>query len=464
MTQRIIIIVVILALAAAGYYYFTQQPAIEKKVDISTKIQKKEFIITVTATGELKAKRSEKIQGPQGMRSARIFNTTITDMVAEGTVVEKGDYVASLDKTELAQKMDEEQTEIEKILTQLDQAKIDTALEMRGLRDQLVNLRFSMEEKKLEVEQSRFEPQMVIQQAELDLEKTERDYNQLLKKYELTREKSIAKISEINTQLKQNQMDLKRLQDLAKGFRITAPKKGMVIYRNDWDGKIGPGSRISTWDPVVAELPDLTDMISKTYVNEVDISRVKKGQDVSIKVDAFPDNVYGGTVIQVANIGEQLRGYDAKVFEVVVQLNEVDSILRPAMTTSNEIITDIIPDVLAIPFEALFTDSLNFVFKKGNGKIVKQEVITGLTNEDEVIVDFGLEEGDEVFLTKPEGADDLVFVPLDPAIKEEIRKKQEAAKKEREAKMVEKMKEAEKIQPPQGDDDDNGGGVRFFFN
>ncbi len=463
MTQRIIIIVVILVLAAAGYYYFTQKPAIEKKVDITTTIQKKEFVITVTATGELKAKRSEKIQGPQGMRSARIFNTTITDLVPEGTVVEKGDYVANLDKTELAQKMNEEQTEIETILTQLDQAKIDTALELRGLRDQLVNLRFSMEEKRLEVEQSRFEPQMVIQQAELDLEKTERDYKQLLKKYELTKEKSIAKISEINTQLKQNQLDLKRLQDLGKGFRITAPKKGMVIYRNDWDGKIGPGSRISSWNPVVAELPDLTDMISKTYVNEVDISRVKKGQDVTIKVDAFPDNIYGGTVIQVANIGEQLRGYDAKVFEVTVQVNEIDSILRPAMTTSNEIITDIVPDVLAIPFEALYSDSLNFVYKKQNGTPVKQEVITGLTNQDEVVVDFGLSEGDEVYLTKPDNADDLKFVPLDPSIKEEIRRKQEEAKKAREAAMLEKMKKAEKIELPKNDDE--GGGARvFFFN
>ena len=66
----------------------------------------------------------------------------------------------------------------------------------------------------------------------------------------------------------------------------------MVIYARNWNGKKEPGARISAWDPIVAELPDLSDMISKTYVNEVDISKVRVGQEVDIKVDAFPDKKY----------------------------------------------------------------------------------------------------------------------------------------------------------------------------
>ena len=82
------------------------------------------------------------------MRGAQIYNATISNMVTEGTVVKQGEYVASLDPTELETKLKEAQTEIDKIQTQLDQAKIDTAIEMRALRDDLVNLGFSMEEKK----------------------------------------------------------------------------------------------------------------------------------------------------------------------------------------------------------------------------------------------------------------------------------------------------------------------------
>ena len=61
-------------------------------------------------------------------------------------------------------------------------------------------------------------------------------------------------------------------------------------------------------------------MISKTYVNEIDVSKVKAGQKVEIIVDAFPERSYTGTVTSVANIGEQLPNADAKVFEVLIKV------------------------------------------------------------------------------------------------------------------------------------------------
>lgn len=76
------------------------------------------------------------------MRTVGIWQTNITDLVAEGTMVKEGDYVATLDKTELTNRMRDAQTQMDKMLTQLEQAKIDTAIELRGIRDQIVNLQF----------------------------------------------------------------------------------------------------------------------------------------------------------------------------------------------------------------------------------------------------------------------------------------------------------------------------------
>lgn len=449
-------IVLLSALGIAAYYYF-DSPETDQEKDLTTIIERGDFVITVTATGELNAKRSVKVRGPQGMRAAGIYQTTIAELVPEGTIIEKGDFVGSLDRTELANKMSTIQTELDKIQTQLEQAKIDTAIEMRGLRDEIINLEFSKKEKMLNLEQSKYEPQSVIQQAKLDLERTERDYQQLLSKYELKQEQSEAKIAEIMTLLRQNQLQLNILQELSDGFRITAPEDGMLIYARTWNGKKEPGSQISAWDPVVAELPDLSDMISTTYVNEVDISRVEEGQEVNIKIDAFPDNSYTGRVIKVANIGEQLRGYDAKVFEVVVQVNEVDSIMRPAMTTSNEIITNVYQDVISIPLEALQSDSLPFVYKRQGGSIVRQEVITGPTNDVAIIVAHGLEEGDEIFLAVPTATADMAFVPIDEAVKEKIVEEQEADARRRKAEAMERKKEVSEIEPPGRSSGGDGG-------
>lgn len=432
-------------------------PKQEQKSEIQAEVQQGEFVITVTATGELQAKRSVKIRAPQGMRPAGIYETTLADLVPEGTTVSSGQYVAKLDRTELAGKMSNVQTELEKIQTQLEQAKIDTAIELRGLRDQLVNLDFTKKEKQLKVNQSKYEPQSVIQQAELDMEKTERDYTQLVKKYELVKIQSEAKIEEINALLRQNQRQLKIYSDLSNEFTIMAPEDGMVIYSRTWNGKKEPGARISAWDPVVAELPDLSDMISKTYVNEVDISKVRVGQEVAIQVDAFPDRAYTGNVLKVANIGEELRGFDTKVFEIIVQVNEVDSIMRPAMTTSNEIVTDVFEDVRFVPLEALQSDSLTFVYKDENGSLIKQEVVIGLSNADQVMIDHGLETGEMVYLTVPEGTKDVPWNYIDPTIKEEIKKKQEEDRRAREAQALERQKKMKDIAPPTPDGGSDGG-------
>ena len=140
------------------------------------------------------------------------------------------------------------------------------------------------------------------------------------------------------------------MQEIIQKFIISAPSDGMVIYKREWGGaKRKVGSEISAWDPVVATLPDLTSMISKTYVNEIDVSKVKTGQRVRLTVDAFPEKSYTGTVISVANIGEQLPNTDAKVFEVIMKIDGSDPILRPSMTTGNQIITKTFNDVTFIP-------------------------------------------------------------------------------------------------------------------
>ena len=458
------VLIPILAIVVLGSaIYFLSRPTEKKEeVEILSTVKKGEFVISVNSTGELNAKRSVKIRGPKGMRPAGIYETTLTDLITEGTIVKEGDYVATLDRTELADKMSNVQTEIDKTLTQLEQAKIDTAIELRGLRDDLINLNFSKKEKLLKVEQSRYEPQSVIQQTQIDLERTERDYQQLQKTYELKQQQAVAKIEEINALLRQNQRQMKIYTDLSGEFTINAPKEGMVIYARTWNGKKEPGSRISAWDPVVAELPDLSDMISKTYVNEVDVSRVKPGQEVEVKVDAFPDNEYTGFVLTVANIGEQLRGYDAKVFEVVVQVNEVDSILRPAMTTGNEIVTDVFNEAVFIPLEGLFSDSLSYVYKEQKGKIVKQEVIPGLSNNDEIIIDHGLEEGDQVYLTIPAGAEKANFIPIAKEIKAQIKQKQIEDQQKRQAQALERQKKVKGVELPTDDSGGGGGNIIIF--
>lgn len=407
MIKKILLPVLLTAAMGVSVYYFYPTKAIIDTTAILATVEEGQFKVSVTSTGELQSRKSEKIRGPKGMRAAEIYQTTIADLVPEGTLVKEGDYVGRLDRSELDGKLQNLASEIEKIESQLTQTKLDTAITLRGLRDQLVNLKFSMREKALEVEQSQYEPPAVIKKVELDLERIKRDYDQQIQNYQLKQAQAEAQVREIMATLEQNTNKMSMMMDLGQDFNVKAPKDGMVIYERGWNGKVGPGSRISTWNPIIAQLPDLTDMVSKTYVNEVDISKVKVAQTVEIKVDAFPEKAYKGKVTSVANIGQQMKKFDAKVFEVTVQLLENDSILRPAMTTSNEIITKVFKKVRYIPLECLHTDSLTYVYKKTTDGAVKQEVITGMSNDNHIIVAYGLAKGDELYMSIPDHANDL---------------------------------------------------------
>ena len=181
------------------------------------------------------------------------------------------------------------------------------------LREELVNLKFAYEEGKIKLEQSKFEPPATIRQAEIDLLKSERSFEQAVENYEIKTEQAGTKMKEVESQLAKVRQTTQDLLDIANQFTVLAPKKGMVIYKKEWGGrKRQVGSEINPWDPGVATLPDLSKLISKVYINEVDISKVKVGQEAMIGIDAFPDKKIKGEVIKVANVGEQKPNSDAK--------------------------------------------------------------------------------------------------------------------------------------------------------
>lgn len=415
----ILLVIAIAALVVAGFFL---QARDEEQAELIVQPERGPFQVAVTTSGELRAKNSVKIYGPQGARQAQIYQMKIQRLIPEGTVVKKGEFVAELDQSELATKIQDVQIALQKAESQHEQARLDTLMTLSKARDEQVNLRYAMEEARLRNEQSIYEAPSVKRQAEIDFEKAERAFNQHLANYETEVAQARAKMREVGAELSKAQKDLSDLSGIAQQFRITAPEDGMVVYKRDWRGqKTTTGGTVNAWDPVVAELPDLSTMESVTYVNEVDIQKIRQGQQVEIGLDADPDKVLTGTVTQVANIGEQRPNSDAKVFEVAILVSEADTTLRPAMTTSNTIIVAELPEALHVPLEAIHaSDSLTYVFARRGAGVVRQEVVLGLLNENEAIVEAGLDVDDRVYLTLPADTSGLVLRRLEGASEEAL--------------------------------------------
>ncbi|MCF8295659.1 MAG: HlyD family efflux transporter periplasmic adaptor subunit [Bacteroidales bacterium] len=425
--KYILFIVAALLIAVIPVYnYFTAE---EEAESIVVEVKKGPLEITVKSTGELQAERSQDIQGPS-LRNIGVWRIKITDLVPEGTVLQKGDYVAQLDKNEIDQKLEEVREQVQKVETQYEQTQLDTALELRSLRDQLINLKYSVEEAEIEAEESVFESPATKRQAAIKLDKAERALEQANENYALKVEKNKASMMEVHINLTQQKRRLSSIQEAMDELTIFAPEPGMVIYHKEWNGqKRKVGSEIDSWNPTVATLPDMSSMISKTYINEIDISKISKGQQVIVEIDAFPGKQYEGIVTEVANVGEDLSNSDAKVFEVLIKLLGNDSILRPSMTTSNLIKIDNKENVLQIPLEAIRNnDSLTYVIKENGYSPVKQIIEPGVANDHFIEVVQGLAEKDIVYLSNPENLNELPYEGLE--IYQTILDKREKQKQE----------------------------------
>ncbi len=420
----------------------------EKEVVIETEVEQGVFEIAVMVTGELQAIRETEIKAPSQLRSRnlRIRSVKIQDLIPEGTVVDSGQWVATLDRSEADNSLKDIMDNLEQKQSEYMRVKLDTTMQLRELRDELFNLKFAMEEAEITVEQSKFEPPATIRQAQIELEKAKRAYSQAEKNYDLKVRQSAANMREAEINMARDQRSKDEMEAVLQMFDIYAPGSGMVIYKKDWNGqKRTAGSEINTWDLAVATLPDLSTMISMTYVNEIDISKLKKGQKVDIGVDAFPEKKFSGEVVEVANIGQQLPNTDAKVFEVRIELNERDTILRPSMTTSNMVITKVLDSVLFIPLEAVHAnDSLTFVYTR-DGR--KQVVVLSESNENHIVVDMGLKKGEKLYLSNPDNPENFEYAGLE-LMKEIERRKAEEEQKRKE--MMEQMNQPKQPRNFQG--------------
>jgi multidrug efflux pump subunit AcrA (membrane-fusion protein) len=412
MGKKKLIIFAVVAAALAAFFLFRGGKT-KANVEILTTVRSGPFKVEIETTGELEARNSVKIQGPAALRDFRIFNVTIQDIVDEGTIVKKGDWVATLDRSEFQTRYDEKQLALEREEAEFVQTQLDTTLQLRQARDELINLKYAVEEKRIILEQSQYEPPATIKQAEINLARAEREYTQALENYKIKKRQNAERMKEQYTELRKAQNEFAAIERLASSFTILAPEDGMVIYTKGWDNKpIKAGSQINTWDPTVATLPDLSQMMSKTFVNEVDVRKVKVGQPVEIGLDAYPDKKLTGVVTRVANIGEQRPNSDAKVFQVDIAINGTDPSLRPAMTTSNRIVTAMLENALFVPLECLHTqfDSITYVYLRQGLDTRKKEVMVGLTNANDAVILAGVSEGDRVYLSVPPG---LESEPID---------------------------------------------------
>lgn len=211
-----------------------------------------------------------------------------------------------------------------------------------------------------------------------------------------------------------------------EGSNVVAPMDGVVLTKNVEIGEsITSGVSSFNAGTILFTVADVSKMIVKAGVNEVDIGKIRVGMPVKVTLDAYPKIAFQGRIDRIApavRIDDKVR-----VFDVEVRLDAQGRELRSGMTANIEVKGEQKQKVLAVPVESVFQrddGEIVFVKKKVDPKALeaaakdkkkdakadkdawktffeKRQVVTGLADNAHVEILKGIKAGEEVALEDP---------------------------------------------------------------
>jgi HlyD family secretion protein len=291
----------------------------EKPIPVTTdKAVKRTIVQTVSATGKIQPETEVKI-------SPEVAGEIIELPVDDGMAVKKGDLLVKI------------KPDSYKALVEQQEASISSA-KATNLQQKATMLKAEQDLKRAD---DMYEKKTISIQ----------EYNAAQAAYDVAKNTYESSLHEIE----RAQAGSSQAHDQLSKTTIYSPIDGTVTILNSKLGErlVATGQFAGT---EVMRVADLGHMEARVDVNENDVVNVKVGDKASVKIDAYGDRRFHGTVHQIANTGKTTgAGTQEEVtnFEVKIGIDDHDVTLRPALSCTADIETNTVKDVVAVPMQAV---------------------------------------------------------------------------------------------------------------
>ena len=191
---------------------------------------------------------------------------------------------------------------------------------------------------------------------------------------------------------------------------LYSPAKGMVIYATSVGNRREEGEPLKIgkqlWrNELVMTIPDTSNMIARSKVNEALSGVVSVGQKATVSCDAYPDEVFKGEVLSIGVLAEGggWRDPNRRDYTVEIKILNPENIpLKPSMRCSAEIYVEEVEDVLYVPVHAIHRDGgVVWVWVKDGGGFSQRAVELGRFSESYAEIVSGVSLGEQVLLREP---------------------------------------------------------------
>lgn len=351
-------LLLLLATSTAGgaaFYFSTRSEAGTPIADTALRhrLERRDLMIEVVDTGKVQPKEKVEIKSKVAGQVRRVA-------VEEGAVVKRGQLLLELDPIDYERDVARAEAEIARSENALEFAKLNLERKKRALQDRGV--------------------------AQMDVDFAENEVR--------------AKAAE----LRATSVALATARDRLQYTRVLAPIDGTVIELGIEQGEVvTPGVQQTFEGRPLMTIGDLSTLIVRVELNQIDIAKMKLGQTAELTFDALPGKKYSAVVTKTAPAGVKPKGKEVEVFPVEATLANADPSIKPGMTADVRFSIDVKPGVLSAPIEAVRREAgkswvTKIVLQEGKETSEKVEVVVGARNDRELELSSGVAEGDELLV------------------------------------------------------------------
>jgi HlyD family secretion protein len=218
-----------------------------------------------------------------------------------------------------------------------------------------------------------------------------------------------AAVNQVQAKLRAARTALRQAEAELEKTTLYAPSDGLVIhheaFRNGEMRTAQEGDTVIIHQPILT-LPDLSSLIVKSKVREIDLHKIAVGQPALVTVDAYPALSLQGELAFIGALAKKQQGRQSgeKYFQVHFSLKTTDERLRPGMSARVELQTAQLNQVLSLPIEAVFQDNKGpFCSVQISTEVQRRRLQTGHSNEHFIEITGGLAIGEQIFMVRPNG-------------------------------------------------------------
>lgn len=344
-----------LAVVAVGLYLAQRSSASPPPKDgaLRIKLEPKDLVIEIIDTGKVQPKEKIEVK-------SKVAGQVTALKIDAGYRVRKGDLLLELDPTDYQRDVARAEAEVAQAKNAVEFAQLTLDRKNRGLEGR------GVAQTDVDFAANELKSKRVAQKSAEILEATARD----------------------------------RL----RYTRILAPIDGTVMELNIQQGEVvTPGVQQTFEGRALLTIGDLSALIVRAELNQIDIAKIALGQRATLTLDALPGQTFTAEVTKIAPAAVKPKGKEVEVFPVEATLSAPVAAIKPGMTADVRFLVDTRPQTLSVPIEAVLKEAgknylTMIVEKEGREEHEKREVQLGARSDREVEITSGAAAGETILI------------------------------------------------------------------